>query len=192
MEQATLGRRKRLHSLTSEGDPVDIRPITREDYERLARFFERRPTAELTSPGAPFPGVRSSYRCFGEPTMEQVEYRIAVENGNVVCLGALRYPQAGPLRWVGEVSVVTDEQHRGLGVGRLILDEFLDVAKVLRMDKLVVSLAEDSPEEEPKEGADGSQVRVTVFKEHYRNSMGSTHDLLLLEMPCGRLLKEEE
>ncbi len=86
MEQATLGRRKRLHSLTSEGDPVEIRPITGEDYERLARFFERLPTAELTGPGGSFAGVRSSYRCFGEPTTEQVEYRIAVENGEVVLL----------------------------------------------------------------------------------------------------------
>ncbi len=126
------------------------------------------------------------------PTSEEVIFRVATERDRVIAVGYLTRPKVGPLCRVGEVSVVTGVDHRNRGLGRLLFQEFLDVAKDLELKRLVVKLVADRGPDQSGTLKVGGRIRLTVLKSHYRDSARVSRDLILLEMPAGRVLEESE
>ena len=93
---------------------------------------------------------------------------------------------------MGEVSIVNDVDHRNRGLGRLLFEEFLEVAKDLELKRLVVKLVADRKPDQSGTLKVGGRIRLTVLKSQYRDSARVSRDLVLLEMPAGRVLEESE
>jgi len=177
---------------TSTEERIRIRQVYPGDNERLAVLLQCTPLPDTFSLGwyMAHPGWFHS-RPAG-PTSEEVIFRVATERDRVIAVGYLTHPKVGPLCRVGEVSIVTDVDHRDRGLGRLLFEEFLEVAKDLELKRLVVKLVADRGPDQSGTPKVGGRIRLTVLKSHYRDSARSSRDLVLLEMPAGRVLEESE
>lgn len=176
----------------STEERIRIRQVYPGDNERLAVLLQCTPLPNSVSLGwhMAHPGWFHS-RPDGT-TSEEVIFRVATERDRVIAVGYLTRPKVGPLCRVGEVSIVTDVDHRNRGLGRLLFEEFLDVAKDLELRRLVVKLMEDRRPDQSGTLKVGGRIRLTVLKSHYRDSARVSRDLVLLEMPSGRVLEESE
>ncbi len=192
MTELLSNQRLDKEGVESTEERIRIRQVYPGDNERLAVLLKCAPLPDTFSPGwyMAHPGWFHS-RPDG-PTSEEVIFRVATEWDRVIAVGYLTRPKVGPLCRVGDLSVVTDVDHRNRGLGRLLLQEFLDVAKDLELKRLVVKLVADrGPYQSGPPKVDG-RIRLTVLKSHYRDSARVSRDLVLLEMPAGRVLEESE
>jgi len=171
---------------------IRIRQVYPEDNERLAVLLKCTPLPDTVSLGWYMARPGSLPNRHDGPTSEEVIFRVATERDRVIAVGYLTRPKVGPLCRVGEVSIVTDVDHRNRGFGRLLFEEFLDVAKDLELRRLVVKLMEDRGPDQSVTFKVGGRIRLTVLKSHYRDSARVSRDLVLLEMPAGRVLNQSE
>lgn len=176
----------------STEERIRIRQVYPGDNERLAVLLQCTPLPDTFSLGwyMAHPGWFHS-RPDG-PTSEEVIFRVATERDHVIAVGYLTRPKVGPLCLVGEVSIVTDVEHRNRGLGRLLFEEFLEVAKDLELKRLVVKLVADRGPDQSGTLKVGGRIRLTVLKSNYQDSARVSRDLVLLEMPAGRVLEESE
>ena len=176
----------------STEERIRIRQVYPGDNEGLAVLLKCAPLPDTFSLGwyMAHPGWLPNRH--DGPTSEEVIFRVATEMDRVIAVGYLTRPKVGPLCRVGEVSVVTDVDHRNRGLGRLLFQEFLDVAKDLELKRLVVKLVADREPDQSGTPKVGGRIRLTVLKSHYRDSARVSRDLVLLEMPAGRVLEESE
>ena len=170
---------------------IRIRQVYPGDNERLAVLLKCTPLPDSISLGwyMAHPGWLPNSH---DGSTEEVIFRVATEGDHVIAVGYLTRPKVGPLCWVGEVSIVTDVDHRNRGLGRLLFEEFLEVAKDLELKRLVVKLVADRGPDQSGTLKVGGRIRLTVLKSHYRDSARVSRDLALLEMPAGRVLEESE
>ena len=109
-----------------------------------------------------------------------------LENEQIISVGILSHAKAGPCRWAGEVSIVTDPRYRDRGLGTLLMQEFLEIAKEVRLDKLITRFVADRDSDEMRDAECSSLVRLSIIIDHYYDSLGTSHNLVLVEMPLGR------
>ncbi len=176
----------------STEERIRIRRVYPGDNERLEGLLKCAPLPDTFSLGRymAHPGWLPNRH--DGPTSEQVIFRVATERDHVIAVGYLTRPKVGPLCRVGEVSIVTDVDHRNRGLGRLLFEEFLEVAKDLELKRLVVKLVADRKPDQSGTLKVGGRIRLTVLKSHYRDSARVSRDLVVLEMPAGRVLEESE
>ena len=176
----------------STEERIRIRQVYPGDHERLAALLQGTPLPDTFSLGWHMAHPGWFHDRHDGPTSEEVIFRVATERDRVIAVGYLTRSKVGPLCRVGEVSVVTDVDHRNRGLGRLLFQEFLEVAKVLELKRLVVKLVADRGPDQSGTLKVGGRIRLTVLKSHYRDSARVSRDLVLLEMPAGRVLEESE
>ena len=192
MTELLGNQRSNKEGVKSTEERIGIRQVYPGDNERLAVLLKCAPLPDSFSLGRymAHPGWLPNRH--DGPSSEEVIFRVATERDRVIAVGYLTRPKVGPLCRVGEVSIVTDVDHRNRGLGRLLFEEFLDVAKDLELRRLVVKLMEDRRPDQSGTLKVGGRIRLTVLKSHYRDSARVSRDLVLLEMPAGRVLDESE
>lgn len=188
MPRVLINKKLPRDRVLSSGESIQIRLVLPKDYQALASFLDCLPWWEGIRLGWDIPRPRRLEGRLDAPASEQVTYRIATLGDQRISLGSLSHAKEGPCRWVGDVSIVTDPYYRDQGIGPLLLGEFLEVAKELKLEKLVVRLVADKRSGGMEAARHGKRIRLTVLRNHYYDSSGAGHDLVLLEMPWGRLL----
>ena len=185
-EDPEVSSRPSTDAILTNGDTATVRPLLSADSVQLSSFVAR--VDSNLDPGETLAlswqdGIR---RWFDGSNPDQMFASVVLARDRIIALGFLTHASEGPLRWSGDVTVVIEEAYRNLGVGDLLMQDFLRIAKSVRLDRLVVSIMADRDENLLLDPQRSSQVNLTVFRDHYRDSFGAGRHLAVVEMPQGR------
>lgn len=162
-----------------DGRRVLIEPFQERHSEALYEFFQRLPEATRR-----LAWDRIDSRALVESWGRNVDYGkvfplLAVNGSQVVADATLHRREGGPLRLVGRIKWLIDPEYRGIGLGSLLVNQLIDVARGNGLAHLSCMLLSDVEE-------DAIQVLANLgFRSFEVPSYGSdpdggTHDMTYL------------
>jgi GNAT superfamily N-acetyltransferase len=169
-----------------DGRRVMIRPFTGGDVDALYEFFQRLPveTRRLA-------WDRIDDRRLIEGWGRNLDYAkafplLAVDGSKVVADATLHRRSGGPLRLVGRVKWLIDPEYRGVGLGTLLVNHFIDHAQDNGLRHLTCMLIEEAER-------DAVETLQTLGFERYAitgygaDPDGNRHDMakMVLELKNG-------
>lgn len=173
-----------LHDRT----PVVLRPLEPGDTVRLLQFFQRIPEEErhYLKENVTAPEVVHGWTA--KIDFDRVIPIVALAGDKIVADATLHRSRATARHHVGEMRVVVDPSHRGVGLGRRLIRELLDMAAELGLHKATFELVADREESAIRAATSVGFQQVAIVKERIRDFWGNYQDLVLLELP----LKDRE
>jgi GNAT superfamily N-acetyltransferase len=169
-----------------DGRRVMIRPFTGGDVDALYDFFQRLPveTRRLA-------WDRIDDRRLVEAWGRNLDYAkafplLAIDGSKVVADATLHRRAGGPLRLVGRVKWLIDPEYRGVGLGTLLVNHFIDHAQDNGLRHLTCMLIEEAER-------DAVETLQTLGFERYAiagygaDPDGNRHDMakMVLELRNG-------
>lgn len=161
------------------GTSVMIRPMDKEDVGKLHAFFCRVPREDRL-----FLRDDVSLREVVDSWAEELDYGkilplIAEVDETIVADATLHRRQFGWTSHVGKVRLVVDPAYRGQGIGTLMLQELIDVAKKAGLEILVAEIMGSQT------GALSILKRLgfekeAVFYNYVKDQTGEEHDLIIM------------
>ena len=173
--------------ILANGQEAHIRAICADDHEAIDSFYYRLSDWDRTRLGR---YVRFSTILLAGPGSvlpDEVIYRVVVKEDQIIAWGALNHARTGPFQKLGGVTIVSALDHRDQGLGRLIINDFLEVATEMSLSKLILDMVADRAPEKMRSSENASLIRLSTLNNHYYDSMGVGHNLLLIETPLGLL-----
>ncbi|MBF8278661.1 MAG: putative GCN5-related N-acetyltransferase [candidate division NC10 bacterium] len=168
-------KKVRLQSGTS----VTIRPMVKEDADKLYAFFSRVPREDRL-----FLRDDVSIRDVIDSWTQELDYRkvlplVAEVGGNIVGDATLHRRTFGWTSHVGKVRLVIDKDYRGKGLGTVLIEELIDIAKKAGLEQLVAELISDQT------GALSAFKRLgfekeAVFFNYVKDQMGEERNLVVM------------
>ncbi len=130
-------------AILRDGRGVLIRPFEQKDVEALHEFFLR-----LTEKARRFAWDRIDDRNLIESWGRNIDYSkafplLAFEGHKVVADATLHRREGGPLRRVGRVRWLIDPEYQGVGLGTLLINHFINIAKTNGLSHLTCMLISD-------------------------------------------------
>jgi ribosomal protein S18 acetylase RimI-like enzyme len=125
------------------GTSVTIRPMVREDADKLHAFFSKVPREDRL-----FFRDDVSLRDVTDSWAKELDYEkvlplVAEVGGNIVGDATLHRRKFGWTSHVGKVRLVIDKDYRGKGLGTLMIEELIHIAKKAGLELLVAELMAD-------------------------------------------------
>jgi L-amino acid N-acyltransferase YncA len=153
---------------------MDFRPITAGDEPALQRFFARIPEADRTflKEDVDDPGIAAAWARPGSART------IAVDAGEVVGSVAV-VPLHGWSSHVGEVRLIVDPAHRGLGVGGALARRAVIESLDLGLEKMVVEVIAVQESTIAMFRQLGFEPEA-LLTDHVRDRAGELQDLMVL------------
>jgi len=168
-------KKVRLQSGTS----VTIRPMVKEDADKLYAFFSRVPREDRL-----FLRDDVSIRDVIDSWTQELDYRkvlplVAEVGGNIVGDATLHRRTFGWTSHVGKVRLVIDKDYRGKGLGTVLIEELIDIAKKAGLEQLVAELISDQT------GALSAFKRLgfekeAVFFNYVKDQVGEERNLVVM------------
>jgi len=168
-------KKVRLQSGTS----VTIRPMVKEDADKLYAFFSRVPREDRL-----FLRDDVSIRDVIDSWTQELDYRkvlplVAEVGGNIVGDATLHRRTFGWTSHVGKVRLVIDKDYRGKGLGTVLIEELIDIAKKAGLEQLVAELMSDQT------GALSAFKRLgfekeAVFFNYVKDQVGEERNLVVM------------
>ena len=168
-------KKVRLQSGTS----VTIRPMVKEDADKLYAFFSRVPREDRL-----FLRDDVSIRDVIDSWTQELDYEkvlplVAEVGGNIVGDATLHRRKFGWTSHVGKVRLVIDKDYRGKGLGTILIEELIDIAKKAGLEQLVAELMSNQT------GALSAFKRLgfekeAVFFNYVKDQMGEARNLVVM------------
>jgi ribosomal protein S18 acetylase RimI-like enzyme len=116
------------------GFSCELRPLRREDEEKLHTFFQALPEKERM-----FIKHRVNDRSIIREWCESIDYGknlpiLGFADGKVIADATLHQQQGGWKRHVGRVSVLVLPEYRGRGLARALIQEIVDVSRNIGLE----------------------------------------------------------
>lgn len=126
-----------------DGRRVLIRPFTEKDTDALFEFFQR-----LSPEMRRFTWDRVDDRRVIESWGQNIDYAkafplIALDGNRIVADSTLHRREGGPLRLVGRIRWLIDPDYRGVGLGTLLVNDFIRIARENGLHHLTCMLITD-------------------------------------------------
>ena len=168
-------KKVRLQSGTS----VTIRPMVKEDADKLYAFFSRVPREDRL-----FLRDDVSIRDVIESWTQELDYRkvlplVAEVGGNIVGDATLHRRTFGWTSHVGKVRLVIDKDYRGKGLGTALIEELIDIAKKAGLEQLVAELMSDQTGALSAFKGLGFE-KEAVFFNYVKDQMGEERNLVVM------------
>jgi GNAT superfamily N-acetyltransferase len=126
-----------------DGRRLLVRPFTAQDTEALWEFFQRLPV-EVRRFAWDRIGNRGLIEAWGRDLdYSKVVPLIALDGGEVVADATLHRRETGPLRLVGRIKWLIDPRYRGAGLGTILVNNFIDMARRNGLRHLTCMLISD-------------------------------------------------
>jgi GNAT superfamily N-acetyltransferase len=159
-----------------DGRSVLIRPFRREDAEELHRFFLGLPIDIRR-----FAWDRIEQRALVESWAANIDYDLVLplitfDRSRIVADATLHRREHGPLRLVGRIKWLIDPGYRGVGLGALLVNLLMNVARARGLRHLTCMLISDLEQ-------DAIEVLKPLGFKEYRipgygaDPDGNTHDM---------------
>ena len=126
-----------------DGRRVLIRPFTQNDTRALYEFFQ----------GLPEDVRRFAWDNISDPTLvetwgRQIDYSkalplLALDDHKIVADATLHQRERGPLRRVGRIKWLLDPGYRGQGLGTVLVNDFISIARRQGLSHLTCMLIAD-------------------------------------------------
>jgi GNAT superfamily N-acetyltransferase len=116
-------------AVTRDGRRLLIRPMTAADGDALFDFFQRLPEETRR-----FAWDRIEDRATTDRWCRDLDYSkmlplLALDRSLVVAAVSLHHREKGPLRLVGRISWLLEAHFRGVGLGALLINHFIGIAR---------------------------------------------------------------
>ena len=126
-----------------DGRRVLLRPFKAQDADALYEFFQHLPSETRR-----FAWDRIEERSVVDGFAQNLDYDrvfplLALSGRRVVADATLHFREHGPLRLVGRVKWLLDPEFRGVGLGTVMVNHFIDLAKADGLRHLVCMLISD-------------------------------------------------
>jgi len=162
-----------------DGRGIMLRPFTERDVDALYEFFQHLPVEYRRFAWDPI-----EHRELIESWGQNIDYSrvfplLAVDGNKIVADATLHRRDGGPLRLVGRVKWMIDPAWRGVGLGTLLVNQFITIARENGLRHLNSMLISDLE-------ADAVQTLETLgFKSHVHAGYGTDpdgnqHDMTML------------
>jgi len=127
-----------------DGTDIVIRPLARDDFDRLHLFFRSLPEGDRIFLRHDVSDPEMIRKWTEELDFSRVLPLIALEKGEIVGNGSLHMMNHGWMRHVGHVRLVTANTHRHKGLGGLLSRELVALAEAQNLEKLQAHVIEDN------------------------------------------------
>ena len=163
-------------AVTRDGRRLLIRPMDASDGDALHEFFRRLP-AEVRR----FAWNRIGDRAVVDRWCRELDYSkvfplLAFDRSQVVADVSLHHREKGPLRMVGRVTWLIDPRYRGVGLGTLLINHFIGVARRRGLRHLTCMLISDLEADAVKVLA-GLGFQASRFPGYGVDPDGRPHDM---------------
>jgi GNAT superfamily N-acetyltransferase len=164
-----------------DGRRVLIRPFTGRDTDALYDFFRRLPEETRR-----FAWDRIDDRSLVESWGRNLDYGkafplLAVNGSRVVADATLHRREGGPLRLVGRIKWLLDPEYRGVGLGTLLVHQFINHARANGLRHLTCMLISDL-EEDAVRTLEGLGFDSFVVPGYGTDPDGTQHDMTKLTL----------
>ncbi len=126
-----------------DGRRVLLRPFVRKDVAALHEFFLRIPESARRFAWDRVDDRKVIERWGRELDYEKVFPLLALDGGRIVADATMHRRDRGPLRRVGRVKWMIDPDYRGVGLGALMVNHFIDAARAIGLTHLNCMLISD-------------------------------------------------
>lgn len=162
-----------------DGRRVLIRPFTERDTDGLHELFQR-----LAPDTRRFAWDRIDDRALIESWGRNLDYEkafplLALDGQKVVADATLHRRQGGPLRLVGRVKWLIDPEYRGVGLGTLLVHQFVNHARANGLRHLTCMLISDL-EADAVKTLEGLGFDSFVIPGYGTDPDGNQHDMTKL------------
>lgn len=160
---------------------VAVRPMVKQDRDRLALFFKRIAEDELRFLRDDVTDLRVIDHWIERLNYDRVLPLVADINGRIVADASLHRRKEGWRRHVGGVRVVVDPAFRHKGFASRLIDELTDIARKEGLDRLYAEIPADD-----QAAIDVFQergfARVALFERYILDHAGTYHDMAVYHL----------
>lgn len=164
-----------------DGRRLLVRHFTAKDTEALYRFFQRLPASVR----------RFAWDNIDDPALveswgREIDYGkvlplLALDGDRVVADATLHRRKHGPLRLVGRIKWLIDPAYRGAGLGTLLVNDFISIAREQGLCHLSCMLIADL-EADAAETLRRLGFRETLHPGYGVDADGNPHDMVKLTL----------
>jgi RimJ/RimL family protein N-acetyltransferase len=173
------------------GEKVTLRPMVKDDEQRLLQFFLRLPEDDrlFLKHDVTDPKVIKSW-------VRHLDYKhvipiLAEMDGRIIGDATLHFRSREQKPTIGEMRVVTDRDLRRRGLGRMMAREIYFLALSMQLDRLVAEVVEDQPRVIKTFESLGFH-REEVLKGKVTDLHGQRHNVVILIEDVRALWKKIE
>ncbi len=164
-----------------DGTEVTVRPMVKEDRDKLAEFFKRIPDQELRVLKDDVTGGTVIDQWAQRLDYDRVLPLVVEIGGRIIADATLHRRRQGWRRHLGGVRVVVDPEFRHRGLASRLLAELADVATREGLMRLYVELpADDKPAIELFRARGFKEI--ARFGDYILDRKGKYHDLVVLHL----------
>lgn len=165
--------------ILKDGSRVILRPMVKEDREKLMDFFTRVAEADRQF-------LRSDVRnpAVIEHWVNNIDYHkvfplVAEIDGKIVGDATLHMRKTGWKRHLGNVRVVVAKDYQGKGLGTLLINELVDLAGEFGLEKLFAEIYFNAPGALNAFKRAGFGVKA-VFEDLVKDIYGNNADMVVM------------
>ena len=169
--------------MLEDGSEVILRPLEEQDKIRLLRFFDRIPKEEryYLKENVTAPEVIQEWT--SNIDFERVVPIVALVGEDVVADATLHRSRLPARRHLGELRIVVDPTFRGIGLGRRLIRELLDIAATFGLLKATFELVAQREEPAIMAASGVGFKEVGVLGGHVKDFWGNYQDLVQMDLP---------
>jgi GNAT superfamily N-acetyltransferase len=174
-----LPHRYPQEAVLRDGRRVLLRPFTAKDVDGLYDFFHRMPGEYRR-----FAWDNVDNRSLIEAWGREVDYGkvfplLALDNNRIVADATLHTRKGGPLRLVGRIKWMIDPQFRGAGMGTLLVQQLIHIARERGLRHVSTMLISDL-EADAVQTLEGLGFKSYVQPGYGTDPDGNQHDMTKL------------
>lgn len=163
----------------TDGTELVLRAQQSDDKERLMRFFSEIPERDRMFLAEDVTNEKVIERWIKNADFSQVLPLMAVVGDGIIADTTLHRQKGGWMSHIGRVRVVVHPNYRGKGATPLLINELIEIAIDIGLDKLD---AEFMPEQQAAMRAFEKLgfVKIAELPNHVLDRHGASHDLLIM------------
>ncbi len=160
-----------------DGRRVVLRPFVKRDVAALYDFFLRLPVEVRR-----FAWDRVEDRSLIERWGRELDYArvfplLALDGSKIVADATLHRREGGPLRLTGRIKWMIDPEYRGVGLGSILVNHFIDAARANGLKHLNCMLIADL-EQDAMQVLENLGFRAYLLKGYGVDPDGNPHDMV--------------
>lgn len=164
-----------------DGTKVTVRPMVKQDRDKLALFFKHVPEEELYFLKEDVTDTRTIDHWVETLNYSRVLPLLVEVNGRIIADASLHRRREGWRRHLGGVRVVVDPRFRQKGLASHLIEELTDLARKEGLDRLYAEIPADDQAAIQVFQARGF-TRVAMFERNILDRAGKYHDLAVYHL----------